>query len=392
MKNLDNKSNIFLIMDSLDEYTQFLKIDSPQYKLHTVYFNKLKQYIDDYYDTLFDNNIVVVIQSSDSINKVLLEKIRKIFYEKFNLDTLHIIYLLKEQTLHFESDEGLSGDTYFYLLPSKDIIDLEIYSANFVLYINILIQMLLHKDRINNYIIDSFRSIVDAEIIKKQKIEIEKLNHTLNELSRIDYLANILNRRAFFEELEKERNQTLRSLWRIMNDSEVKNAYESYIRQFDKRIDNCTKHTDKFFDHFGNYSIILIDIDFFKKINDNKGHLIGDRVLKKLGEMLKSRELMRISDIAGRYGGEEFIILLRETNSMNARVLADRLRRNIKEENFYDNNDNIFHITVSMGISEFRLSDESNDDIINRADKALYYAKNHGRDMIILYEELINPT
>ena len=110
-------------------------------------------------------------------------------------------------------------------------------------------------------------------------------------------------------------------------------------------------------------------------------------VLKELGELLNSNSIFRNNDIIGRYGGEEFIVILPETNSEYAKSPAERLRKELKEKKFYSNGE-IFHVTISIGISEFKTSDKSCEDLIDRADKALYYAKSHGKNMTIIYEDI----
>ena len=93
-------------------------------------------------------------------------------------------------------------------------------------------------------------------------------------------------------------------------------------------------------------SILMLDIDFFKMINDRYGHQVGDRVLKKLGAILKNA--LRMTDICGRYGGEEFILILPNTDIQQAEFVVEKLRKKIWEANF-----ECGKITVSIGISEF---------------------------------------
>lgn len=121
------------------------------------------------------------------------------------------------------------------------------------------------------------------------------------------------------------------------------------------------------------FSIIIVDIDYFKTINDQHGHLVGDQVLKELAVLMENG--FRRSDKVCRWGGEEFAILLPDTNLDNATVVANKLRMNI--ENFSVNlSENTIKVTISAGVSESLPIDDNVDDIINRADKALYQAKN----------------
>ena len=132
----------------------------------------------------------------------------------------------------------------------------------------------------------------------------------------------------------------------------------------------------------------MIDIDNFKSVNDKYGHLVGDEVLRTLGDIIINDHILRENDIAGRFGGEEFIIILPETNSINALEPATRLVDKFKNIAFSDNKDGNFTITLSVGISEYYPNDKTNDDIIRRADKALYFAKKHGKGKVIVYENV----
>lgn len=124
-------------------------------------------------------------------------------------------------------------------------------------------------------------------------------------------------------------------------------------------------------------SLILIDIDHFKKVNDTYGHPVGDIVLKKMAHILS--ESIRSSDLAARYGGEEFVLVLLDTHAKGAKKFADRVRRLIKNTKFAYPGGSL-NITISMGISTFPENAEHIQPLIDSADKALYYSKENGRD------------
>ncbi|MCP4074706.1 MAG: diguanylate cyclase [Gammaproteobacteria bacterium] len=127
------------------------------------------------------------------------------------------------------------------------------------------------------------------------------------------------------------------------------------------------------------FSIIMIDIDFFKKINDTYGHGIGDETIKDFSEKIKA--LIRESDIAGRVGGEEFCIILPETDLERALKLAEKLRLGFTEIGIPSINP-IEKLTASLGVAESK-QNPSLDDVISRADSALYKAKNQGRNKVV---------
>lgn len=124
------------------------------------------------------------------------------------------------------------------------------------------------------------------------------------------------------------------------------------------------------------FSILLLDIDHFKSVNDQFGHLVGDEVLKTFSELL--RKQIRQSDVVARWGGEEFIILLPDTSLASAIKMADALRQRIEVNPF----DTVGTITCSIGVAEFNTIERA-DDLLHRADEKLYKAKHSGRNRVI---------
>ncbi len=129
------------------------------------------------------------------------------------------------------------------------------------------------------------------------------------------------------------------------------------------------------------YAILILDLDHFKVINDTYGHIIGDEVLKHISNICL--DIIRIEDLLARYGGEEFVMLLPETDIEGARQLAERICQDVRNQTFESTNGPI-SITVSIGVSEIGSVDTSYSDILLRADKALYQAKQKGRDRIVI--------
>jgi len=127
------------------------------------------------------------------------------------------------------------------------------------------------------------------------------------------------------------------------------------------------------------FSLIFIDLDHFKYINDTYGHQTGDRILKDFSCILSS--VLRGEDLPFRYGGEEFLILAKHANEEDAYLLAERIRKKVKEHDF-----NIgYTITISLGISEFGQLDTI-DTILSHADSAMYQAKDQGRNQSCIYK------
>jgi len=131
------------------------------------------------------------------------------------------------------------------------------------------------------------------------------------------------------------------------------------------------------------FSLLFIDLDYFKQYNDTHGHLEGDDLLRVLAVVLK--KYLRKSDILARYGGEEFTIILPSTSKKDARVAAEKIRRFVEEYPFQGQETQPSgNVTVSIGVSSFPEDGSDSPSIINQADKAMYQAKNNGRNRVCL--------
>ncbi len=186
-----------------------------------------------------------------------------------------------------------------------------------------------------------FKSLLNVREKWELLREKERLQKELAHMAMYDALTDILSRRALLEQAEVERQRTKR-----------------YGRDL---------------------SLLMIDIDHFKKVNDTYGHLIGDVVLKEVAQTLK--EQTRRSDFVGRYGGEEFLIILPETSLDKALVLAEKLRRRVSELTFPVDGQVLKDVTISIGATEYE-DDPNIDEFINRSDKWLYAAKQNGRNQV----------
>ena len=138
---------------------------------------------------------------------------------------------------------------------------------------------------------------------------------------------------------------------------------------------------------------IMTDIDFFKSVNDTYGHAVGDLVLKTIAKVIRGQ--LREYDIAGRYGGEEFSILLPFTKIEEAKMVAERLRKTIENRVIDiskvnpDSEKKEISVTLSLGIYEMK-SDDNDEDLLKKADKALYEAKNTGRNKVVIHYDWNN--
>ena len=188
--------------------------------------------------------------------------------------------------------------------------------------------------------------VYDVTDIASSKRALERANEQLAKLSMTDRLTGLLNR----------------GTWENLVDAE----YERY-----RRYGQAT-------------SLVMFDIDHFKKVNDTHGHLAGDEVIKHTASVTKGA--LRQSDTAGRYGGEEFGIILPETDAEGARIICERIRETI-EQSVVETSVAPIQYTISMGIAQLNDGPENYMQWMQRADKALYAAKEGGRNRVKISKE-----
>lgn len=184
--------------------------------------------------------------------------------------------------------------------------------------------------------------------LRRLRKHLEEQNVELERLANTDYLTKLYNRRRFFHAAEQE---------------------------FEHAISNGKP-----------ISITLIDLDYFKRVNDVHGHLVGDRVLIHVAQIIHS--YCRVSDVAARYGGEEFVILHPSISRQNAYLVAERIRKQLEATPFLRESDEI-SITMSAGVVDTLACKDCLriDDVLAKADIALYRAKDAGRNQVVIFED-----
>jgi diguanylate cyclase (GGDEF)-like protein/PAS domain S-box-containing protein len=213
-------------------------------------------------------------------------------------------------------------------------------SADFM-YQNITFMPLLAADGEVHHVGIIIYDVTDMAV---NKMELEESNKQLESLSRTDRLTRLHNRGYWEECLINEYNRSHRTKY------------------------DC--------------SLIMFDIDHFKKVNDTYGHQAGDEVIRRTAAAL--RETIRGTDIAGRYGGEEFAVILVDTDPEAARLVAERLRKKIEAQPVLHDNQSIAY-TISLGVAGFDPGLVNHTQWIERADQALYQAKHGGRNQSVIF-------
>lgn len=181
--------------------------------------------------------------------------------------------------------------------------------------------------------------------LQRENFDLVVKNRLLSEVSTRDALTGLYNRWFVMEKIDSEINRALR--------------------------------------HGSPMSLLMLDIDHFKRINDTWGHSAGDQVLQAIGKLL--RDSCRVYDVPGRYGGEEFCIVLPETKPGNTNVVAERIRQRLEATELTCGDGSVV-VTASMGIAGMEPADAceilSPAALVDRADRALYSAKSHGRNRV----------
>lgn len=175
--------------------------------------------------------------------------------------------------------------------------------------------------------------------LRDSQRELQDLNKRLSKLASLDPLTEAYNRRHFLE---------------------LSNTEFAKAQRFHRPL-----------------SVIMLDVDKFKVINDTYGHLTGDAALKQLTQLCQNAG--RSSEIVGRFGGEEFVLCCPDTDQSGAMALAERLRVNIEHSTLNFENHTL-NYTASMGVTTIQAEDQSLNDMLRRADQLLYHSKEHGRN------------
>jgi diguanylate cyclase (GGDEF)-like protein len=134
------------------------------------------------------------------------------------------------------------------------------------------------------------------------------------------------------------------------------------------------------------FSLALLDLDYFKQVNDTYGHLVGDEVLQTFSELVRGS--IRVEDTFCRYGGEEFALFMPNTDAASAQLVIERIQRQFAAIDFWAKQE-LFHVTFSSGITEIRAMRDDPEELIEDADQALYASKHAGRNQTTLYDEYL---
>ncbi|MGM0410867.1 MAG: GGDEF domain-containing protein [Bacillota bacterium] len=379
--NVENTFNRFIEgAESLSSRTM-IKNKLAQYLKGEISLNELKDYTDKKYEdgARVLDNVVGAFRITD--NKVITEWGSKDFNEfkqelKFNNKKTQIT-ILKDK-LYFivnspiiNDDKKIGNDIVIYNLKGllSDINSQNI-KYNIIYEENLDKEKLIVEDNIKN-----FRQLLNTNYWLKAKMPKKDLYNTLNSLSIkiiggfIILLLFIII--IFYKTLNYTSKEVIKNL---KNKAEIDKMLNIYNRT--KFMEKLESEIERFHRYKNDLSLIMFDVDYFKEINDNYGHLVGDNILVSLIDIVKNE--IRDVDFLARYGGDEFIIINSQTSREESFKLAERLRSKIKNSKF----EKVEEVTCSFGVAELNENDDI-DSIIKRVDDALYEAKESGRNKVI---------
>lgn len=279
----------------------------------------------------------------------LLTKANKIIFHSYFYPNINLHGHIEEFFINFRNQ---AGESLPYLMNARvfeqdDLKRIDCILIQMKKRIDYELELRLTKRQMEEAYVEKNKALEKLEEIynqiEKKQVELMEINLDLVKISNTDKLTGIGNRRYFQEKLEEQ--------------------IELY--QKEEKI----------------FSLLIIDIDYFKKVNDTYGHQIGDIVLEKLAHILKNK--IRLEDIVARFGGEEFTIILPNTDEEEAMLIAERLNLAVEASEWQQ----ISSLTVSIGVATFTDND-TELSIVKNADKALYYSKEKGRNRSTHFSKL----
>lgn len=261
----------------------------------------------------------------------------------FDLTGTFVNMAVEKQTIYM-------SDLAHYRLPIVPFKTGDVRSVLVIplLYENTLLGLFVMLSESRDFL-DSFQTDLLKVMCNQASTSIAnaKLHEKIEKLATTDGLTGLFNHRLFQEKLSEELRR---------------------LKRFSEPI-----------------SLLLADIDFFKKVNDAYGHPVGDLVLKSVAKVI--RGAIRDMDIPARYGGEEFAVVLPGTDGEGARYIAERLRKEVMAKSFQADN-KTFNVTMSIGIATSPSDAKGKEELIEKADQALYHAKRNGRNQSLLWSTI----
>lgn len=254
--------------------------------------------------------------------------------------------------------------------------------ALFIFYIMVSTFLIFHKKAIKNTINAMIMVIVIFFTNEGLIVSSKKLTYMIafNVILFFSYLIS-----AYLSQNLRENEKKLNELLTKFRDLSVIDGLTNLYNQTHFFL-LLNLHVKRAFRYDLTLSIIMFDVDNFKEYNDVNGHLAGSELLRRIGQTMK--KVFRASDILAKYGGDEFVIILPNSEKVSAFLAAERLREAVENELFEgEENQPLGKVTLSLGISSYPEHGITTEEILDKADKSLYVAKKEGRNKTVIYSE-----
>lgn len=320
-------------IEVLDElYNKISRIVDGDYIIES-YINAKQALISCLTHIINGNEILITINGENTSDLSCDEFICELY--KNSPNTKNLVF---KNSLNLESIENIVNNASIY-----KIVPNQLKKIDFEFILLEAIKLNSQERRLKEY-----QEVLEAAVDKRTK-ELNNINVKLNILATTDALCGVKNRRSFFES---------------------SGPIISYNRRERKSL-----------------AVLMIDIDRFKLINDHYGHAVGDEVLKIMAQ--KTENTLRKSDVFGRLGGEEFAAILPNTSQNGAMKAAENIRQEIENLEYVTDKNQSIKFTISVGIAILTPQDISLENLLHKADIALYTAKKEGRNRVIVYDETL---
>ncbi|MEN8905863.1 MAG: GGDEF domain-containing protein [Clostridiales bacterium] len=314
-----------------------------------------------------------------------------IFFKIFFITILYNIFVTVYKFMSYENKKDINGLYAFLdviIVCAYIFISGGVKSDLFVMFFFILSYNGIKSKHIDVNLLGIFTVVVYSIVCIIEMINTNNISYLINSIIKLiskDFIILLTTYGIYLLKIEVRRYDELhkKEFKLARTDKLTGLANRHYLDQkLLEEIDYCNYNNK-------NLNFLLFDLDNFKNFNDKFGHISGDKFLVLFADILK--ENIRKTDVAVRFGGEEFLILLRNTDNVSAKNIGERIRRQLEVKKIDVDEKNLNKkVTVSCGLAQYPTDSKNIKEVINCADKALYNAKESGKNMVVMFNDIKN--